>query len=212
MRRTIDGNPPACSATPSTRICSPARNVLPSARARGAVIRAALLFSLLLSLRSSAQGTEALTDDAEFFEKSVRPILVEKCWSCHGATGKIKGGLRLVSRASILKGGDSGPAAVAGNAAASLIVRATRYDQDPKMPPKGKLPDREIEVLRAGLRWAFPGPRLNLSPNQPPKLAGLVPSRPRGSGQQNQSTTLPFQGSLIVRRLNRPSTVFCFPS
>jgi len=40
------------------------------------------------------------------FEKHVRPLLVEKCQSCHGAE-KQKGGLRLDSRAALLKGGES---------------------------------------------------------------------------------------------------------
>ena len=49
----------------------------------------------------------------EFFEKDVRPLLVERCYPCHSAGAKkIKGGLRLDSRAALLRGGDQGPAAV----------------------------------------------------------------------------------------------------
>src|SRR5579871_4831066 len=52
---------------------------------------------------------------SEFFEKQVRPVLVEHCYECHSAGAKkLKGGLRLDSRAGLLKGGDSGPAIVAG--------------------------------------------------------------------------------------------------
>ncbi|MHC5540251.1 c-type cytochrome domain-containing protein, partial [Singulisphaera rosea] len=43
----------------------------------------------------------------EFFEKQIRPVLVERCQSCHGPE-KQKGGLRLDSRAALLAGGDSG--------------------------------------------------------------------------------------------------------
>src|SRR4051794_8862960 len=50
---------------------------------------------------------------ASFFEASVRPVLVEQCWKCHGAE-KQSGGLRLDSRESILEGGDAGPAVVLG--------------------------------------------------------------------------------------------------
>ena len=68
-----------------------------------------------------------------------------------------------------MKGGDGGPAAVAGDAATSPLIQAIRYESDPKMPPKGKLKDREIEVLSRwvamGLPWpetkaATPAPRV----------------------------------------------------
>jgi cytochrome c553 len=101
----------------------------------------------------------ALSGDSagdEFFEKEVRPILVARCVSCHG-NAKPKGGLRLTSRENILKGGDSGPSAVAGKPEESLLVDAIRYEDDPKMPPKKKLADREIATLTrwvaAGLPW-----------------------------------------------------------
>ena len=62
-----------------------------------------------------ATAQEPSSAQAEFFEKEVRPLLVEKCWPCHGDTKRPKGGLSLTSRPSLLKGGDSGPAVVAGN-------------------------------------------------------------------------------------------------
>src|SRR4051794_1420606 len=92
-------------------------------RLRQDLLRAAFLVALVLGLMTSAGnclGEDLGTD--EYFEKQVRPILVERCGECHGAAGKAKGGLRLVSRESILKGGDSGPAAVPGKPAESLLV------------------------------------------------------------------------------------------
>ncbi len=92
----------------------------------------------------------------DFFEKTVRPVLVERCLSCHAAD-KAKGGLRLDTRDGVLKGGDGGPAAVPGKAADSPLVKAIRYADDLRMPPKGKLPDRERQALErwidAGLPW-----------------------------------------------------------
>ncbi len=100
----------------------------------------------------------ALQSDADFFEKKVRPVLVERCYSCHSASaGKHKGGLFLDSREAILKGGDSGPAALPGDPERSLLLRALRYADDLKMPPKGKLPASAIQDLsawiRGGLVW-----------------------------------------------------------
>src|SRR5262245_40416685 len=68
---------------------------------------------------------------AEFFEKHVRPVLVEHCHSCHGPK-KRRGGLRLDSRAGLLKGGDSGAAVVPGQPEKSLLVRAVRHEGDLK--------------------------------------------------------------------------------
>src|SRR5262249_7587691 len=68
----------------------------------------------------------------QFFEQSVRPLLAENCYSCHGDK-KQKGGLRLDSLESILKGGDSGPAVVPGKPAESLLVDAVNY-AGPEMP------------------------------------------------------------------------------
>ena len=63
------------------------------------------------------------------------------------------------SRTAILKGGDSGPAAVAGEPNESLLIRAVRHDDENlKMPQDDKLTDAQIEILsnwvKSGL--AFP--------------------------------------------------------
>jgi hypothetical protein len=94
---------------------------------------------------------------AEFFERDVRPLLVERCFKCHGDLGKPKGGLRLTTRGSVVSGGDSGPAAVPGKPEESLLIQAIRYQDEPKMPPKEKLSEGEIQILtrwvEAGLPW-----------------------------------------------------------
>src|SRR5262245_9404652 len=76
----------------------------------------------------------------DFFEKKIRPILVERCYSCHSAEAeKLKAHLLLDSRQGLLKGGDRGPAVVPGDPDRSLLVQALRQiDEDIKMPPKGK--------------------------------------------------------------------------
>ncbi len=75
----------------------------------------------------------------EFFESRIQTVLRKSCVSCHGPS-KRKGGLRLDSREAVLKGGDSGPAIVAGDAEKSLLIAAIRYQHDDlKMPPKEPL-------------------------------------------------------------------------
>src|SRR6516225_7537681 len=55
----------------------------------------------------------AAEPDFNFFETKIRPVLVERCYECHGEK-KQKGGLRLDGKAALLKGGDSGPIVVPG--------------------------------------------------------------------------------------------------
>jgi hypothetical protein len=106
-----------------------------------------------------ARSPQCRADDAEFFEKRVRPVLVEHCYPCHSASAtKLKAGLRLDSRAGMLAGGDSGPAIIPGKPAESRLVRAIRYDDvDLRMPPKGKLPAEAVagltEWIKSGAAW-----------------------------------------------------------
>jgi hypothetical protein len=95
---------------------------------------------------------------AEFFETKVRPVLVEKCFACHGPK-KQQGGLRLDGRTTALKGGDSGPVVVAGKPDESLLIKAVRYDGDLKMPPKGKLAADQVEALTEWVRKGAPWPQ-----------------------------------------------------
>lgn len=88
----------------------------------------------------------------EHFEKAVRPLLVEHCGSCH--LNKAKGGLKLDSRANLLKGGDTGPAVVPGDAEKSLLVKSIRYDGELKMPSNGKLKQQEIDIIT---KWVNDG-------------------------------------------------------
>ena len=54
-------------------------------------------------------------ESVEFFEKKVRPLLVDNCNNCHSATTNAKGGLRVDDRNGLLQGGNRGPAVVPGD-------------------------------------------------------------------------------------------------
>lgn len=96
----------------------------------------------------------------EFFEKRVRPVLVERCYSCH-STGaeKLKGGLWLDSREALLRGGEAGPAVDLDNPEQSRLLVAVRYENpDLQMPPKGKLEERAIADLTTWIKQGAPWP------------------------------------------------------
>ena len=111
---------------------------------------AALLPSPFCFIRLASRW-RAPTEDFEFFEKRIRPVLVSHCYPCHSTSAeKIKGGLKLDSRTDLLKGGENGPVIVPGNAEASRLIEAVRYrNPDLKMPPpkKGKLSEEQIADL-----------------------------------------------------------------
>ncbi|MEO7678702.1 MAG: PSD1 and planctomycete cytochrome C domain-containing protein [Verrucomicrobiota bacterium] len=102
----------------------------------------------------------------EFFEKKIRPLLVDNCYKCHSQQSeKVKGGLLLDSKESVLKGGDTGPALIPGNVEKSLLVKAVRYaDENLQMPPKGKkLSAEQIADLEAWIKLGAPDPRVESS-------------------------------------------------
>src|SRR5271157_5470868 len=102
-----------------------------------------IVFLLCGLVHSVALGDEPAPAAVEFFEKEVRPLLVEHCSKCHGGE-KTKGGLKLISRDQLLKGGDSGTAIVPGKPEQSLLIQAVRYTDSPRMPPKARLADKQI--------------------------------------------------------------------
>jgi hypothetical protein len=112
---------------------------------------------------SIARGAETkpTPEQLAFFEKNIRPVLVKECYSCHATTAKkIKGGLTLDTRAGIRKGGDTGPAVVAGDAKSSLLVKAIKHLRDDlKMPPTKKLPADVIADFEKWIALGAPDPR-----------------------------------------------------
>jgi hypothetical protein len=118
--------------------------------------------SLVLMLLA-AGSTSAQTTDDEFFEKSVRPVLVERCVGCHGPKAK-KGGLRLDTREGVLAGGDDGAVVVPGKPADSRLVAAVKHAGKLKMPEK-KLPYAEIAALEKWVQLGAPWPaKVTLTP------------------------------------------------
>ncbi|HUR47358.1 MAG TPA: DUF1553 domain-containing protein, partial [Candidatus Saccharimonadales bacterium] len=99
--------------------------------------------------------------EAEFFEKTIQPILAENCHKCHShSADKIKGNLVVDSLAGLLKGGDTGPAVVPGNLEKSLLIQAVHYtNEDLQMPPKGKkLSSQQIADLEKWVKMGAPWP------------------------------------------------------
>ena len=119
------------------------------------------LFLLAFASTALAQ-TEAA--GLAFFENKIRPIFAEHCYSCHSAQAKkVKGGLRLDTKADLLKGGTDGAIVVGGHPDQSRLIRAVRYeDKDLQMPSSKdggkKLPDAVIADLVQWVKMGAPYP------------------------------------------------------
>ncbi|MCU0708969.1 MAG: DUF1549 domain-containing protein [Pirellula sp.] len=99
-------------------------------------------------------------EERDFFEKEVRPLLVKRCFECHGGS-EADGGLSLASAKGWQQGGDSGPAIVPGKVDESLLIEAINY-RSLEMPPAargGKLPENEIAILTKWVGMGAPDPR-----------------------------------------------------
>ncbi|QDU58959.1 PSD1 and planctomycete cytochrome C domain-containing protein [Aeoliella mucimassa] len=104
----------------------------------------------------------ALADEGvDFFEQHIRPVLVERCYSCHSqADGATEGELALDNRASVLQGGRGGAILVPGNPEASRLLQALEYhDESLQMPPDEKLSDEVIAAFRQWIALGAPDPR-----------------------------------------------------
>src|SRR4051794_21533481 len=169
------------------------RSTSPSVRSSR--LRCVTSIALILSAASSQAGdaTRGPADPAalEFFEKSVRPVLVERCQGCHGPA-KQKGGLRLDSREAILAGGSTGPAIAPGKPESSLLVDAINYGELYQMPPKTKLPAGEIAILtrwvKEGATWGVnPGAKGGSSAASKSEKAPMVPLDTPGEFERRAS-------------------------
>ncbi len=125
----------------------------------------------LLVFLGCLMTAQAAATGADAYRAVIRPLLHERCLSCHGALQQ-KAGLRLDTVAAMLRGGDSGPAVMPGNARASILLRrVTTTDVAERMPPQHEglpLDDAEAEAIRQWIDAGAPAPA-NEQPDADPR-------------------------------------------
>ena len=108
----------------------------------------------------------ASPEQIEFFEKKIRPLFTRHCQECH-STDKAEENaeLDLESIAGIARGGTRGKLWKNNDPATSLLIEVMTYDNpDLQMPPEGKLPESEVNVIREWVRQGSPLPSYTLDP------------------------------------------------
>jgi mono/diheme cytochrome c family protein len=130
---------------------------------------AGVLAGVLLLCASASPQSDA--DGVRLFEEKIAPLLAARCGKCHGPEApKAKGGLRIDTREALLKGGDTGPSLVPGKPDLSLLLKAVRWeDPDLQMPPKKKMPDEEIDLLKAWIVAGAPWSKSAVRARKPEK-------------------------------------------
>ncbi|MEO8428013.1 MAG: DUF1553 domain-containing protein [Verrucomicrobiota bacterium] len=133
-------------------------------------LKVATLATASLLAASAAYGAEKSIGRDAFFELKIRPVLAGTCFKCHGGE-KVNHGLRVDSRAALVRGGDSGPAIIPGEPDKSLLIQAIRHTHDEiEMPTKKKLTNEVLDDfaswIKDGADWpetkrgsAFPAKR-----------------------------------------------------
>jgi Protein of unknown function (DUF1549)/Protein of unknown function (DUF1553)/Planctomycete cytochrome C len=142
----------------------------------GAALRAHAVEAPAPKPAAAPSAAVAEPEDNQFFTSQVRPILQASCVSCHSGD-RPTGGLRLTSRAGTLKGGSSGPAVSLARPQESLLLAAVNH-KGRRMPPSGKLPQAQIDVLTRWVTMGAPwpsGPEASLEPRAHPGPPQVTP-------------------------------------
>lgn len=116
---------------------------------------------LLFLFLSAPAHTAPSATELEFFESKIRPVLAEKCYSCHSVNAeKLKGDLLVDHIQSLLEGGEAGPSIVPGKPEESMLIEVISYKNiDLQMPPKSKLSDEVIADFTKWVEMGAPWPQ-----------------------------------------------------
>jgi hypothetical protein len=184
-------------------------SLIPNSRRRLALLPVLLATATLSVVAQTVPASDptapkkktAITpEQIEFFEKKIRPVLVEKCYDCHSEeSGQMKGDFVLDTRDGIRIGGERGPGVVPFKPDDSLLIRAIRQEGRLAMPPEkkgGMLPDDVIADFEKWVAMGAPDPRdsakvANAEPVKPDKPVDWDKEREFWAFQKPKAVTPP---------------------
>lgn len=150
----------------------------------------------LLGVCSSAGAQEKIT-----FDDHVKPLLRQRCASCHN-TSKKSGDLDVTSFTALMAGGGSGSAVTPGDVSSSYLFALVNHDEEPYMPPDSpRIPDEEVAMLRG---WIEQGALENQSSrarvNTGPRIAAVDASATERPATVVVPGHLPLEPSVVTAR------------
>ena len=136
-------------------------------------------------MAAAAAAASATTAGPVQFNRDIRPILSDHCFSCHGPdVQKMKGGLRLDVREAALRPAKSGKKAILPRDAAGseLVHRLLTDDADELMPPPEAHKPLKPEQKALLQRWIAEGAEYQGHWAYQPIVRPSVPPGPEGEG------------------------------
>jgi hypothetical protein len=142
------------------------------------------------------------------FNRDIKPILADRCYSCHGPD-KHKSGLRLDRQADALQGGDSGVVIVPRDSGKSpLYAHISGGEPDAIMPPESEgkpLSSEQIALIKQwideGATW--PEQLESGAEQRSAHWAFQPPAKPRLRAVQNAAWTRNAIDRFVLARLER---------
>jgi hypothetical protein len=144
---------------------------------------------------------------ATTFDANVKPIFAAKCASCHNEKLSL-GKLALHTPEAVLKGGETGPAIVPGEAAKSLLIDKIVTRQMP--PGKDKLTDAEIDQIRTWINSGLPKTATTVAAVSEHEVRGILQARCvlcHGSGRKEGGLDLRTLASRLKGGKSGPALV-----
>ena len=173
------------------------------------LVAAVSIFSVCshFHLLAAAGSARFPSDQIQFFENRIRPVLRNKCAGCHNEKLPTSG-LSTDSREAILRGGNRGEAVASGLPEESRLVHAIRRQGELKMPPEEPLADHEVSALvrwiRMGLPWPDAAPDRKQDAGDPSRHWAFQPiRRPAEPAVSDPSWVRNPVDSFILARLDR---------
>jgi uncharacterized membrane protein/mono/diheme cytochrome c family protein len=148
--------------------------------------------------------------EAVVYRDIIHPIVETRCVNCHNPN-KMKGDLRMDRPEQLVKGGESGPLFVAGNAEGSEMVKRLLLpeEHDDHMPPKGKsqLTKEQVELIRwwidGGASFDKTVAQFQATPEVKVMLARLTNAAPAENAQGVMALKVPPAPSAVVTQLRK---------
>ena len=158
---------------------------------------------LFAPLKSESDLPQVSFEEALAFDHVIKPILDQKCISCHKA-GKVKGDLRLDDLHYILKGGEMGPAIDMNDLENSHMLIHILYPLEDEfhMPPKGKpqLTETELALIQS---WILDSAHFDKKLTAySPESEFIALAKEKFSGQESKAYTFKAANAKTIAELN----------